>query len=252
MFRTFKSDQRLIQTIGLPISLFNAPIIVTGNPEQDLMPADVLRSLVYITAPSSRSANQSQSQCLIIRLIRSILTVSQNRRAERAGLIGQVDPLVRSDFELTLFGSRSLHRADVPVVGGQLVRRGQAKGCLQIRVLRLPINDVAKFDAIAGVACRETDRLHTFRVFGFAFDFDSDPRWTIFDDANLCRTTDERARCSLFVFKIHVPGRPLPRVVSRYRQTDGRRQELSADLLIEDARHVAVSVYRDSIACVLK
>src|SRR5438128_8066252 len=98
MFRAFESDQRLIQTIGLPVSPRFAPIVaVSGQTEQDFVSAQILRSLIGIGAASSRRAQQSQTQSFVIWFIRSILTVSEYGYAVGSILIRQIDPLMRGD-----------------------------------------------------------------------------------------------------------------------------------------------------------
>src|SRR5258707_7811432 len=161
MFRAFKCNQWLIQTISLPVSSRCAPtIFVTGEPKNDFMTAQILSSLISIPATRSRCADERQPQSSVIRLIRTVFAIGEYRGAVHSGLVRQVDPLMRRDFELPLFGVRSLHRADVPVISGQVVSGGERKGGFQIGFFGLPVNDVAKFDAIAGVTGRQTNRLH--------------------------------------------------------------------------------------------
>src|SRR5207248_5454946 len=112
---------------------------------------DVLRSLIRITAARSGRANQSQSQRLVVRFVRGVLAIGQNRRTVSTAFVCQIDPLMRRDFELTLFLVRPLDRANVPIVSRQIIRGGERKRYLQVRFLRFPIDDVAELDAIAGV-----------------------------------------------------------------------------------------------------
>src|SRR2546429_158083 len=166
MRRTLKSNQRLIESICLPVALRLTPITgVAREPKQNFMTADVLSALVCITAARSRGADERQSDRLIIRFVRSVFAIGQNRDAIRAALVGEIDPLMRSDLELSLFFIRALDGPDVPVVSRQIVRRTERKRRFQICFLRLPINHVTEFDAIAGVACRETYSLNELRRF---------------------------------------------------------------------------------------
>src|SRR5713226_6143803 len=149
MFRAFERDQRLIQTIRLPVSPAFAPVVrVAGEPKQNFMMAQILSSLVGIATASSRRADQSQPQSFVVRFIGCVLTVSEHGYAIGAVLIRQIDPLMGSDFELTLFSIPPLHRTDVPIVSSHLVRGSEWKGGFQIRLFGFPIDRVSKFHAI--------------------------------------------------------------------------------------------------------
>ena len=101
-------------------------------------------------------------------LSEAIFAVREHRHAERAGLVGQVEPLVRRDLELPLVVRRPLDGADVPVVGGVRVRRGQREHRLEVRLLRHPVDRVGDLDAVARVAGRQPDRLDERRALGLA------------------------------------------------------------------------------------
>jgi hypothetical protein len=85
------------------------------------MAADVLRALIGITTAGAGRANECQTDRSIVRLVRTVLAVCENRCAERAALIRKIDPLMRANFKLTFSCVRSLNRTDVPVVSCQLV-----------------------------------------------------------------------------------------------------------------------------------
>src|SRR5437763_3713370 len=122
MSGTLKSDQRLIQPVSLPIRLRLPPIIrVTGEPKKNLVMANVLRALISVTAARARRANECHSQCLIVRLVRCVLAIGQDGRPERTGLVGKINPLMRSDFELALLFVRPFNSSNIPVVGRQIV-----------------------------------------------------------------------------------------------------------------------------------
>src|ERR1700682_2741146 len=105
MFRAFEGDQRLVEPVCLPVSSSLTPTIrVAGKTEHDFMPADVLCSLIGIAAPGSRRPYQSQPQRLVIRFVGTVLAVGKDRRSIRTAFVSQIDPLMRSDFELALFG----------------------------------------------------------------------------------------------------------------------------------------------------
>src|SRR5258708_27835188 len=95
---------------------------VTGDAVNELMVSDILRTLVRITAARARSSDQRQPDGVVVRLVRSILTIGQNGRAEFATRVCQVDPLVRRHFEFLRLSCEPLDLANVPVVGGHLVK----------------------------------------------------------------------------------------------------------------------------------
>src|ERR1700730_14092962 len=122
MFRAGEGDEGLIEAICLPIGVIVAPTIsMSGETEQNVVPAYVLCSLIRVTATSSRRAYQSQPQSLVIGFVGTVLAVGEYGYTVGPVLIRQINPLMRGDFELTLLGIRSLHRAEVPVVGRHLV-----------------------------------------------------------------------------------------------------------------------------------
>src|SRR5205814_2343143 len=134
-----------------------------------------------------------------------------------AALVGEIDPLMRGDLELSLFFIWALDGPNVPVVSRQIVRRAERKGRFQICFLRLPIDHIAELDAIAGVPRRETYRLNELRGFSLAFDFDGHAHGSGFADSNPGFARNKTSRRALLVFEIHIPRRPLPRIVGRNR-----------------------------------
>src|SRR6185295_10980979 len=119
---TLKRDQRLIEAICLPVRSVFAPIAgMTGNTKPDFVSADILRALIGVTAARPGRTNECQPDRSIIRLVRTILAVGENCRAEGPALICKIDPLVRADLKLPFGCVRSLNRTDVPVVGCKLV-----------------------------------------------------------------------------------------------------------------------------------
>src|SRR5437016_14118625 len=103
MGRTLKSEQRLIESISLPVSLRLPPITgVTSEAKKNFVPADVLRSLIGVPATCAGRANQSQSQCVFVGFVGGVLAIGQNRRAVSSVFVRQIDPLMRSHFNLAL------------------------------------------------------------------------------------------------------------------------------------------------------
>src|SRR5438552_1003163 len=212
----------------------------------------VLRSLIGITGASSRRAYQGQPQSLVIGFVGSVFAISEYRDTVGSVLIGQIEPLMRGNFELAFLGVGPLHCADVPVVSRHFVRSRQWERGFQICAFGFPVDRVAELDAIAGITCRKADGLNELGIFGIALDFDGDANRTALDDFDLCRPANECTRRPLLVFKIHVPRRPLPWVVGRDRQANRRGQELAFELLIKDARYIAALVDRYAITFVFQ
>src|SRR5713101_4226737 len=102
MFRTFKRDQRLIQTLRLPVSLLCSPVArMRGEAIHKLMVTQVLRGLIAVTRAwaETRRAHERKPQGVIIGFVGSVLAICQHRDAESAALVSQIDPLMRRHFE---------------------------------------------------------------------------------------------------------------------------------------------------------
>src|ERR1700732_3987539 len=133
MSRGLKGDKRIIQALALPVSLGMAPVPgVTGDAVNELVMSDILRTLVCITTARARSSDQRQPDGVVVRLVRSVLAIGQNGRAELATHVSQVDPLMRRHFELLWLSTGPLDCANVPVIGSHLTRRCQRESRLQI------------------------------------------------------------------------------------------------------------------------
>src|SRR5690349_12404454 len=162
MLRAFKRDQRLIQTLRLPVSPLATPItFMRGQSIIKSMPAPILRRLICVTSAwaDAGRAQQRQAQRLVVRLIRAVLAIGQNRYAKRAAAIREIEPLMRRHLKLSLVVIAAFDRADVPVVRRFRIRGSERKSRLEIGVARLPVDDVTKLDAIARIACRQADNL---------------------------------------------------------------------------------------------
>ena len=61
------------------------------------------------------------------------------------------------DLKLPLVVGAALNRSDVPVVSRIEVGSGKRKRRFEICVTRLPIDDIAKLNSIARVACRQAE-----------------------------------------------------------------------------------------------
>src|SRR6202047_1218228 len=198
MSRGLKGDKRIIQALALPVSLGMAPVPgVTGDAVNELVMSDILRTLVCITTARARSSDQRQPDGVVVRLVRSVLAIGQNGRAEFATHVCQVAPLVRRHFEFLRLSCAPLDRANVPVVGGHLVRSCQWKRCLQVGLFGIPVDYVCEFNALSSVARRKPDRLHKLGTRGFTRNFHGHARRAMLHYANPRRTSDVSLRLRL-------------------------------------------------------
>ena len=191
------------------------------NPENKFVVSQILRALIRITSARSRRTNECQSNGVIIRLVRSVLAIRENCGAEFSGRIGQINPLVRRDFELFRLRGRPLDCADVPVISRPLVRSRKSKRRLQIGFLRVPIDHVGKLHALPRVPGRQADGLHELRSSCFSGNFHSHPCRPVFRHTNLRRASDICLRGGLLLLPVHIPRRPLLRIVIGNRKTNG-------------------------------
>src|SRR5262245_40407596 len=221
----------------MPVGLSGAPVVcVTGKAEDDVVVSDILRALIVISAASSGGSDKRQAQSLVVRFVGGILAIGEHRSAVSAALVSKVDPLMRSHLKLPLFFIRTLNRADVPVVRGEIVAGAEREDCLEISFFSLPINQVSELDAVASIAPRgQANRLHELRTFSFALDLHSDARRTVLYDGDFRRATHIGAGSPLLVGKVHVPCRPMFGIVSGDRQANRRRQQFVIEFLVENA-----------------
>src|SRR5215212_1705262 len=101
---------------------------------------------------------------------------------------------MRSNFKLALCCGGSLDRADIPVVGRELVLNCEWKRRLQIRGFGFPVDDVVELNAVAGVSRGKTDRLHELRVFNLALYLQCDAHRPILGNPHIRGYTDESTR----------------------------------------------------------
>src|ERR1043165_2241763 len=149
---------------------------------------------------------------------------------------------MRRYLKLTFIVIAALDRTDVPVVSGVWIRGGKRESRFQIRIARVPVNDVTELHSISSIACRQTHRLPKLRTLGFAHDLNGHAHWTMLDHTHLNFATNIRPRRLLLVCPIHVPSRPLCRRIVLNRKTNRSRKQLAVDLLIKNTRDVSVSI----------
>src|SRR5688572_13900133 len=119
MLRALKSDQRLIETLRLPIGLLSTPVTpMCRKTVNKLMPPPILRRLIGITCAwcNSWGAKQRQTKCLVVRLVRTVLGIRKYSDAKRSASICQIEPLMRRHFKFPLVIVTTLYAADVQIV----------------------------------------------------------------------------------------------------------------------------------------
>src|SRR5881628_3004557 len=98
-----ESNKRLVEAVGLPVGLRLPPVAgVPGDGERNFMATEVLCALIRIATARSRRAYQSQTQSSVVRFVRGVLAIGEHRHTIGSISVGEVDPLVRGDFELPL------------------------------------------------------------------------------------------------------------------------------------------------------
>src|SRR5207302_10107530 len=117
-----KGDERLIQTVPLPVCLFFTPVArVAGKTIDEFMVSPVLGGLVTVEPSVAVSkagrVDQSQAQRIVVRLVGAIFAIGKNGDAEISALIGKVKPLMRRNFEFLRIVIAALDGPYVPVIG---------------------------------------------------------------------------------------------------------------------------------------
>src|SRR5437588_4166854 len=138
-----KGNDRLIQTLPLPVCLFLAPVArVAGKTIDELMVSPVLGGLVAVkpsvAIPQAGRVDQSQAQRIVVRLVRTIFAIGKNGDAEIPALIGEVKPLMRRNFEFLRIVIAALDGPYVPVIGRLRIGCRQRKCSFQRRSRSLP------------------------------------------------------------------------------------------------------------------
>ena len=92
MLRRLKRDQWLIQALGLPVGWLRAR--VSGDAVNELVMPPIVARLVSVLRAHAGRIDQRQAKRVIVRFVGAVLSNGENRRAELAGFIGQIDPLM--------------------------------------------------------------------------------------------------------------------------------------------------------------
>src|ERR1700685_3186711 len=104
MLRALESDERLIEAIGLPIGFTFAPItVVSGDAENKFVMTEILTALIGISAFYAGRADEREAQSVVGGFVGGVLVIGENCGAESAAGVGEIDPLMRSNFKLALF-----------------------------------------------------------------------------------------------------------------------------------------------------
>ena len=227
----------------LPVCLALSPASsVPGDSVNEFVMPDILRALVGITAARARGSNECEPDGVVVRLIGSVLAIGQDGGAELAFHVSQVNPLVRRHFEFLRLGRWTLDRPYIPVVRRHLIRGSKRKCRFQIRFPSIPVDHVRELHEPARVPRREADGLHETRARGFPRHLDSYARRAAFHHSNLRRTADVRSGRRLLLVPIHIPGRPLLRIVIGNRKARRGGQQFPVNRLVENTGDVAIGV----------
>src|SRR5579875_365386 len=127
--------------------------------------AEVLRGLVAISfagRADSGSVKQGEAQRVVAGLVGAGFRSGKNCDAKGAGLIGEIEPTMRSHLERFWIVRGPLDGSRAPVVSGVKIRGSERKNGFQRGFARFPVDGVGELDAIAGVAGGEADGLDEF------------------------------------------------------------------------------------------
>ncbi len=165
MFVCHKSSQRLVQLVGSQ-HCFRF-VQCTGVRQQAIsktVEAKVLAVLIGVVILCLRRMEQCQTDCIVVRLIPSVLAVVEHRDTIAVSFVGQVCPILSIHF---VGGDRvvaALYTSDTQVVGGFRVRYTQGEFGFQQGVGRLPVYFVIEVDTVGTRAFEQADILFEDRL----------------------------------------------------------------------------------------
>src|SRR6266699_4310346 len=253
MFRSFKSDKRIVQTLPLPVGLRGTPVeAVPGNTVDKLVVSKILRALVEITSACAGCSDQSQPERVVVGFVRSILAIGKDGRAKLAAHISEVDPLMRWHLELLWLRSGSFDRTDVPAVRCHAIRGCHRERRFEVRLFCIPVDHIRELHTFTRIARRKPYRLAKARPSTLTRYFQGHTRGAAFHNTNLRRTADVCLWCGLLLVPIHIPRRPLPRIIVRDRKAGRRGEQLPANRFIENARDVTARIQLYAVVLVFK
>ena len=216
------------------------------------MTPDVLRHLVLVAAVDSRGIKQRQTQRPVVRLVRAVFAVVQDRHAIGPFVTGEVHPLVLWHLELFLVVVASLHRAELGIVSCQWIRDAQRERSLEARFQRAPIHLCVELHAVACPSRRQPDALDNRGILPLAFHLQRHADRARFHDADLRRTGQHRFGRLLPILPIHVPGGPFPGLFVQENQLRGGLEHFPVCFLVQDRSHVTVAVEPHAVPLVLE
>src|SRR5579863_10371718 len=124
---------------------------------------------------------------MVVALVRPVLHVREDGGPEGPALVGQVDPVMRCYFKLSLVGCWMLNRTYFPVVCGQIATGCEWKDGFQVRRECIPVDGFGELDLLASAGSRQPHRLHELRSATFAGNLYGHSCRTVLYDADLCR-----------------------------------------------------------------
>ena len=123
---------------------------------------------------------------------------------------------------------------------------------LQVDPFGFPMDLVGELNAVACIPCRQANGLDKAGTFRFTLHLNCHAGWTTLDHGDLRRSSHVSFRCPLLIIEVHIPRRPMLRIVSGDSQTNRRGQQFAINLLVEDAGDVSVLIDRYAVACILQ
>ena len=170
MFRGFEGDERVAETVGLPVGLRLTPSIrMPGQAKDKFVMSPVLVGLVAIPLRPpifwrrhARRAEKRQPDRMVVRFVRAILAVGEEGGPKATALVSQIDPPMGRDFKLSLLRIGPLNSAEIPVVGSIFVSGTEGEGDFEIGSQGCPVDRIAELHPVAWVAGRKTDCPHEF------------------------------------------------------------------------------------------
>src|SRR5277367_5307051 len=110
MLGCFERNHRIAEAVSLPVRLGLAPVAcVPRQAKHELVMTPILIRLIGISrrsavgrGPYARRTQESHTDGVVVGLVGAVLAIGQNRCAEAAALVCQIDPAMRSNLELPL------------------------------------------------------------------------------------------------------------------------------------------------------
>ena len=222
---------------------------MTHDAVSKLMVAHVLLVLIYVASARLRSIEQRQTQCVVVRLVPTILAVVEHGHTVVAATVGEVCPLVRVHLIAVCLVVATLHTTETEVVGSLLVAHVEREVNLQQRVERVPVHLVVNVDTVGKTTLVKTNVLCKLRVTIGLCHTESFAQRAVFDELH--------AHVGVYIDRLlvkrglqNLPCRPCLRLaVVKHHKTYrlACSNELFAIALVHDRRNVASLVYAEFV-----